>query len=110
RRRPVPGDAEAARKAAPAWVAAAGLAEPVAAVAESAAGPKGHPALRVKGSARLDGRPVRWTLFFWRCLQRQRSFAAVVFTQESAHESDAALLSARCHGSRPLRSPPPSRA
>jgi hypothetical protein len=97
---PGPRDPEAAREAAPAWVAAAGLSEPVASASELSPGPQGHPALKVKGVARLDGRPVRWTLLFWRCLQRQRSFAAVVFARTPSDErkEDAALLSARCHG------------
>ena len=102
---PPPRDPEAARKAAPAWVAAAGLSDVTAAAAEIAQGPQGHRALKVKGIAKLDGRPVRWTLVFWRCFQRQRSFAAVVFARvpeddrkEDFTGSDSALLSPRCHG------------
>ena len=93
---PQPHDPEAARKAAPAWIAAAGLADPSIAEAHVANGPQSHPALEVNGKARLDGRPVNWTMLFWRCLQRQKSFAAIVFSP--AKTDDAALLSARCHG------------
>ena len=95
---PLPRDPEAARKAAVAWVAAAGLSETTAAAAEIAQGPQGHRALKVKGTAKLDGRPVRWTLLFWRCFQRQRSFTAVVFSRIDDRSEDAALLSPRCHG------------
>ncbi len=91
-----PGDAEAARKAAPAWAAAAGLQGAASTDALAAAGPQGHPAILVHGTAALDGRPVRWSLLFWKCLQRQKSFAAIVFSQTAA--DDAALLSPRCHG------------
>jgi hypothetical protein len=90
-----PRDPEAARKAAPAWAAAAGLQGAAATDAQPAAGPQGHPAILVRGTAALDGRPVRWSLLFWRCLQRQKSFAAIVFSQTAAE--DGALLSARCH-------------
>ena len=93
---PGPRDAEAARKAAPAWVAAAGLNGAEIASAEPAPGPQGHPALIVHGTATLQGRPVRWSLLFWRCLQRQKSFVDIVFSQ--AAPEDSALLSARCHG------------
>jgi hypothetical protein len=93
---PPPRDAQAARRAAPAWVAAAGLSDAAAQDAQAAGGPQSHPGIQVRGTARLEGRPVRWTLLFWRCLQRQRSFAAIVFSQG---EPDAgALLAARCHG------------
>jgi hypothetical protein len=91
-----PRDAEAARNGAPAWAAAAGLQGAAATDAQPAAGPQGHPAILVHGTAALDGRPVRWSLLFWKCLQRQRSFAAIVFSQAAA--DDAALLSPRCHG------------
>lgn len=92
---PGPRDAEAARKAAPAWAAAAGLSGATVADSVPSAGPLGHPAVLVHGAATLDGKPVRWSLLFWRCLRRQRSFAAVVFSQSAA--DDPALLSARCH-------------
>ena len=102
---PSPRDPEAARRAAPDWVAAAGLSGPIAAAAEPSPGPQGHKGFKVKGIAKLDGRPVRWTLIFWRCLQRQRSFAAVVFARtpeddrkEDFTGSDNALLAPRCHG------------
>lgn len=99
---PGPRDAAAARKAAPAWAAAAGLQGATPSAAEPSAGPQGHPALRVRGTATLDGRAVQWSLLFWRCLQRQRSFAAIVFSQTQAKTKtsadDSALLSARCHG------------
>jgi hypothetical protein len=93
---PPPRDPEAAQKAAPAWVAAAGLADAKAETAEIAQGPQGHKALKVKGTAKLDGRPVRWTMVFWRCIQRQRSFTAVFFSR--IDEPSEALLSPRCHG------------
>ena len=93
---PPPRDAQAARREARSWVAAAGLSDPAPQEAEPAAGPQAHPALKVRGTASLDGRPVRWTLLFWRCLQRQRSFAAIVFS-EGEPDADS-LLAARCHG------------
>ena len=93
---PPPRDAEAARNAAPEWAEAAGLEKPSADDAAPAQGPQGHPALIVHGKATLDGRPVRWSLLTWRCLQRQRTFTAIVFAEKAP--DDAALLSARCHG------------
>lgn len=103
---PVPASTEAAREAASAWTAAAGLTGSVPQSAQSGEGPQGHPALRVTGTAKLDGAPVRWTLLSWRCIQRQRSFAALVFARAGQADApgdhtghDAALLSARCHGS-----------
>lgn len=93
---PGPRDAEAARKASIAWAAAAGLQGAAPTDARPTAGPQGHPALLVQGTATLDGRAVRWSLLFWRCLQRQRSFAAILFSQRRT--DDAALLAARCHG------------
>src|SRR5207253_8200481 len=69
---PAPRDVDAARKAAPAWVAAAGLTDAEADSAELSPGPQGHPGAEVHGTAHLDGRSVRWTLLFWRCLQRQK--------------------------------------
>jgi hypothetical protein len=102
---PMPRDAEAARRAAPAWAQAAGLAGAVAANTQPSEGPQGHPALRVQGIAKLDGAPMRWTLLVWRCIQRQRTFAALVFARapEAASSADftghdGALISARCHG------------
>ena len=93
---PAPRDADAARLAAPEWIAAAGLTDARADGAELAQGPQGHPAIAVHGGASLDGHAVRWTLLFWRCLQRQKTFAAVIFGQKTP---DAApLLAARCHG------------
>ena len=91
-----PHDAEAARQAAPGWIAAAGLSDPAIRDAGAAAGPQSHPGIVVHGSARLDGRPVNFTMLFWRCLQRQRSYAAIVFSQ--SRPDDSTLLSARCHG------------
>ncbi|MCA1826501.1 MAG: hypothetical protein ABR567_22745 [Myxococcales bacterium] len=91
-----PRDPNAARKAAPAWIAAAGLTDPAVDGARETAGPQSHPALEVRGSARLEGQPVHWAMLFWRCLQRQRSYAAIVFSQTRPDEN--ALLSARCHG------------
>jgi len=93
---PGPRDADAARVAAPAWVAAAGLSDAVLTGAASTIGPQGHPAVLVHGAGTLQGRAVRWSLIFWRCLQRQKSFAAIVFSQTAPE--DSALLSARCHG------------
>ena len=52
--------------------------------------------LRIEDLAARHGRAVRWPLLFWRCLQRQKSFAAIVFSQTAPE--DSALLSARCHG------------
>lgn len=95
-RLPAVPDAGQARRAAPAWVLAAGLSDVVAQDVQAAAGPQGHPGLRVSGSARLDGEPVLWTLLFWHCLQRQRSFAALTFGQRAPDAG--ALLAARCHG------------
>ena len=93
---PGPQNPGAARQAAPGWVAAAGLTDAHADAAEIAAGPQSHPGVEVHGEARLEGRPVRWTMLFWRCLQRQKSFAAVVFSERAP--GDSALLAARCHG------------
>ena len=118
---PTPPDAAAAQRSAPSWALAAGLRAAVAESAGPADGPQGHPALRVSGTALLDGAPVRWVALSWRCLQRQRSFVALAFarrlekadagaesaaeaTAEAAAEAaadpllDSALLSARCHG------------
>ena len=95
---PPPRDAEAARKAAPEWIAAAGLADAHAESAELSQGPQGHPAVAVHGAARLDGRDVRWTMLFWRCLQRQKTFAAVIFSQGTHTPETAPLYAARCHG------------
>ena len=91
-----PRDAEAARRAAPGWIAAAGLTDAAVESSGAAAGPQSHPALEVRGSARLEGHPVQWAMLFWRCLQRQRSYAAIVFSQN--RPDGMALLSARCHG------------
>ena len=93
---PGPQNPGAARQAAPGWVAAAGLTDAHADAAEISAGPQSHPGVEVHGEARLEGRPVRWTMLFWRCLQRQKSFAAVVFSERAP--GDSALLAARCHG------------
>ena len=93
---PAPRDPEAARRAAPDWIAAAGLTDAQAESAELAQGPQSHPGVEVHGAARQEGRPVRWTLLFWRCLQRQKTFAAVIFAERAPDPS--ALLSARCHG------------
>ena len=98
---PVPHDAHGAE----AWAQAAGLSSAVAGSARASEGPQGHNALRVQGTGKLGGAQVRWTLFVWRCIQRQRTFAALVF----AHPPDApppgdftghdtALFAARCHG------------
>ena len=98
---PPPPDAEAARRAAPSWALAAGLQDAVAGEAGLSAGPQGHPALRVSGTATLEGRPVRFVSLSWRCLQRQRSFVALVFAragEEPEGGLDPPLLSARCHG------------
>ena len=110
---PSPRTPEAARKVAAGWVQAAGLSAVQVQDAQLAQGPQGHPGVKLHGTAQLDGQPVRFTLLFWRCLQRQRSFAAVVFARErapaaagapAAHDvkdftgSDSALLAARCHG------------
>jgi hypothetical protein len=91
-----PRDPDAARSAAPGWIAAAGLADPAIHDVESATGPQSHPGIELHGTARLDGRPVSFTMLFWRCLQRQRSYAAIVFSQD--RPDDSTLLSARCHG------------
>jgi hypothetical protein len=93
---PAPRDADAARKAAPEWVAAAGLSGAHADAAELSQGPQGHPGVAVHGAASLDGHAVRWTLLFWRCLQRQKTFAAVIFGQRPPDEGP--LRAARCHG------------
>ena len=93
---PAPRDADAARLAAPDWVAAAGLADARAEGAELTQGPQGHPGILVRGAASLDGRAVRWSLLFWRCLQRQKTFAAVIFGEKPP--DGAPLLAARCHG------------
>jgi hypothetical protein len=95
---PAPRDADAARKAAPEWVAAAGLSDVRAEEAGPAQGPQGHPAVAVRGVASLDGQAVRWTLLFWRCLQRQKTFAAVIFARAATSPDAAPLLAARCHG------------
>ena len=95
---PPPRDVEAARKAAPEWIAAAGLADARADGAEPSQGPQGHPGVAVHGAAKLDGRDVRWTLLFWRCLQRQKTFAAVIFSQGNRTPETAPLYAARCHG------------
>jgi hypothetical protein len=91
-----PRDVPAARRAAPGWVAAAGLTDAAVEGASETTGPQSHPALEVRGRARLEGQPVQWAMMFWRCLQRQKSYAAIVFSQTRPDES--ALLSARCHG------------
>jgi len=100
-----PRDFDAAQKLAPGWAAAAGLR---AALVEGAAfteGPRRHRAVRVRGRARLDGRPVRFTLDFWRCIARGRSHAALVFAEEATERAegqwtaqDQALAAVRCHG------------
>jgi hypothetical protein len=95
---PPPRDADAARQAAPEWVAAAGLSGVRVGAAEPAQGPQGHPGLAVHGAANLDGRAVRWTLLFWRCLQRQKTFAAVIFGAGAQAPDSGPLLAARCHG------------
>jgi hypothetical protein len=93
---------------APAWIEAAGLREVHVALGEHANGPQGHPAIVLRGEAVLDGRPVRWSLLTWRCLQRARTFEALVIGEPPAAGApasaswtghDAALLAVRCHGS-----------
>jgi len=93
-----PRDVEAARQEAPAWIAAAGLADAQVQSAELAPGPQSHPGIEVQGAAVLQGRPVRWTLLFWRCLQRQKTFAGVVFGSGEHPPDPSPLLAARCHG------------
>ena len=101
------GDVPSASTAAlgPAWRFGHRGAEATPQGARTSDGPLGHPALRVSGTARLDGAPVRWTLMTWRCIQRQRSFAALVFARAPSGDApgdftghDGALLAARCHG------------
>src|SRR3954464_4374719 len=97
---PPPRDAQAAEEQAAGWIGAAGLSHPAPEAAEAADGPQAHSALRVRGTAQLDGHPVRWTLLFWNCVPRQRTFTAVVFSAGAPDES--ALLAARCRAdSRP---------
>jgi hypothetical protein len=93
---PPPHDASEASRAAPAWLAAAGLSGAKPDGAEPLPGPQSHPGIEVHGAASLEGRPVRWTLLFWRCLQRQLTFTAVVFGERAP--DPAALRAARCHG------------
>jgi hypothetical protein len=91
-----PRSEEAARRAAPEWILAAGLKDVESQKTQEATGPQGHPGFQVSGAATLQGRKVSWTLLFWRCLQRQRSFVAVVFSE---HGGDEGVLRApRCHG------------
>ena len=100
-----PGDLIEAAHLAPGWAAAAGLRDAVVKSGGGARGPEQHPASRVIGTASLDGRPVRFTLLFWSCLQRARSYVALVIAQPPALTGDAdwtghdeVLLAARCHG------------
>ncbi len=92
---------------APAWIEAAGLTEVHVETGERANGPSGHPAVALRGEAKLDGRPVRWEYLEWRCIERARTYGAVVVSQApnaiappqagwTGH--DAALLAVRCHG------------
>jgi len=110
---------------APAWIEAAGLREPHVETGERANGPQGHPAIALRGEATLDGRPVRWSLLEWRCLQHARTYTALVVSEAPPERAnspapsaaapdagspapaaaprswtgyDAALLAIRCHG------------
>jgi hypothetical protein len=98
-------DPETAAKVAPAWVQAAGLQSPKLESTTWVDGPAKHKALRVIGRAELDKRPVRFTLYLWRCLPRGKSHAALVFAQDRGGPAgvadwtghDGALSAARCH-------------
>jgi hypothetical protein len=112
---------------APGWASAAGLEAAVVRRGGRSPGPLAHPALRFDGEATLGGTRVRWTLLWWRCLVRGRSYAALVFAEAPALPTapgpgplpdpvggplpdpvggglpdwtgrDSALLAARCHG------------
>ena len=92
---------------APAWIEAAGLSEPHVETGERTNGPEGHPAIALRGEARLDGRPVRFSYLEWRCLQRARTYGALVVSEPPAADAgaangwtghDDALLAVRCHG------------
>jgi hypothetical protein len=78
------------------WAVAAGLQNVHAINSQEATGPQGHPAQEVSGTATLNGREMKWTLLFWRCRQRQRSFAAIVFSEKGGEEQ--MLRAPRCHG------------
>ncbi len=88
-------------------IEAAGLAEPHVESGERTNGPEGHPAIALRGEARLDGRPVRFSYLEWRCLQRARTYGALVVSEPPAADAgvangwtghDDALLAVRCHG------------
>jgi hypothetical protein len=113
-----PDDLVEAAHLAPAFVRAAGLAEPIVRSGDRVRGPQAHPALRLDGEALLDGQPVRWSLAWWRCLVRGKSFVSIVATSapdqvpaaggrparaSAALAGDdprlhAVLTSPRCHG------------
>lgn len=101
---------------APAWVEAGGLRGVKVVTGEHVNGPQGHPAVSLRGEATLDGRAVRWSLLEWRCLERARTYGALVVSQEVSKDTNAdagtpqapasggwtghdnALLAVRCHG------------
>ena len=100
---------------APAWIEAAGLREPHVETGEHTNGPEGHPAISLRGDARLDGRPVRWSYLEWRCVERARTYSALVVGDAVPMDlssdagtpaaqaggwtgHDPALLAVRCHG------------
>lgn len=112
-----PRDLVEAAHLAPGWGRAAGLDSVVVKSGGAARGPQQHPATRVIGTATLDGRPVRFALLTWGCIQRARSYVALVVAQVPAASRgqdapaksdtsaegdwtghDSVLLAARCHG------------
>jgi hypothetical protein len=119
---PLPVDLVEAAHLVPVWAAAAGLKGPAVRAGVRATGPLGHPALRFEGEATLDGRAVRFSFLWWRCLARSRTYGALVVTEAKAAAAaagavappatgapappaavgwtghDGALLAGRCHG------------
>ena len=66
---------------------------------------------KLRGEAVLDGRAIRWSYLEWRCLQRARTYGALVVSEALAEAKnaaaaptggwtghDAALLAVHCHG------------
>ncbi|MBS2024984.1 MAG: hypothetical protein JST92_21505 [Deltaproteobacteria bacterium] len=105
-----PDDLVEAAHLAAGWCQAEGLTDGETRSGERAAGPQSHPALRLRGTAKLDGKDVRWTSLQWRCVVKKRTFLGIVFAQPPAvakdredqadwTSRDAVLLAARCHGS-----------
>jgi hypothetical protein len=97
---------------APAWVEAGGLRGVKVVSGEHVNGPQGHPAVSLRGEATLDGRAVRWSFLEWRCLERARTYGALVVSEQTQSDAakagarasggftghDQALLAVRCHG------------